>query len=81
MYLHLSPGTLGRRVSTATAALALAGFTSTEITRLMALRDRSELIEFLDANEVRQLAFLKWRYDNGRLGGAAADDEGQAVMT
>jgi hypothetical protein len=62
-------------------ALALAGFTATEIARLTALRDRCELIEFLDATEVLQLTFLKWRYDNGRLGGAAADNEGQVDMT
>jgi hypothetical protein len=61
--------------------MELAGFTATEIARLTALRDRCALIEFLDANEVQQLAFLKWRYDNGRLGGAAADAEGQVDMT
>lgn len=81
MHLHLAPGTLGKHVSTATAAMELAGFTSAEITRLIELRDRCALIEFLDATEVRQLAFLKWRYDNGRLGGAVAADEGQVDMT
>ena len=81
MNLHRSPETLGSPVPMATIALALAGFTSTEIARLTALRDRCALIEFLDANEVQQLAFLKWRYDNGQLGGAAAHDEGQVAMT
>jgi hypothetical protein len=61
--------------------MELAGFTSIEIARLTALRDHCALIEFLDANEVQQLAFLKWRYDNGCFGGAAAIDEGQVDVT
>jgi hypothetical protein len=81
MHLHISPGTLGSPVPMTAGALALAGFTATEIARLTALRERCTLIEFLDATEVEQLAFLKWRYDHGRLGGAAADDEGQVAMT
>lgn len=81
MHLYISPGMLSRPAPPTAGALALAGFTATEIARLTALRDRCALIEFVDANEAQQLVFLKWRYDNGRLGGAAADEEGQGAMT
>ena len=50
------------------ADLEREGFSAEQIARLVALRDRYPLIEFVTRRiECERLAFLRWYYRNGRI--------------